>query len=159
MRRLHGMAPAGHGAATPTTTLEPWTIRAMRGFPTRPAWIVDETTACWQWQGSLFCKGYGYTTRRGRDERAHRVTYELVNGPIPDGLVIDHLCRNRGCVNPAHMEVVTSRENTLRGDTLAAKQAARTTCPRGHEYDYFHGGRRYCRTCMAANEKRRRLSK
>jgi hypothetical protein len=83
---------------------------------------------------------------------AHRVSYELLVGPIPQGLQLDHLCRNRRCINPAHLEPVTSRENTMRGETVAAANASRDHCPSGHPYSDSNtialgkGGRK-CREC------------
>lgn len=94
--------------------------------------------ACWNWTASTTADGYGRFRVRpessGESQKAlaHRVAYELLVGPIPDGLQIDHLCRNRGCVNPAHLEPVTGQENTLRGDTIPASHAAQTHCTRGH---------------------------
>src|SRR5690348_1907218 len=88
---------------------------------------------CWTWQATQ-TNGYGQFKIDGKQRYAHRVSYELTVGPIPDGLQIDHLCRNRACVNPAHMEPVTPRVNTLRGIGGAAARAARTHCPRGHAY-------------------------
>lgn len=95
---------------------------------------VEKTDGCWQWAGPTMRQGYGYISRNGRIVYAHRHAYELLVGPIPDGLVIDHLCRNTSCVNPAHLEPVTQRENVLRGNAPAAKNAVKTHCPRGHEY-------------------------
>ncbi len=108
---------------------------------------------CWQWLAGQ--NGIGYGTFRCGDKLklAHRASYEHFVGPIPNGLEIDHLCRNRACVNPAHMEVVTHRENTLRGATVTAANARKTHCNRGHRFTeantYKYGGRpgRYCRAC------------
>jgi hypothetical protein len=111
---------------------------------------------CWPWLGA---QSNGYGQMRGHDQAAwaHRVAYELVRGPIPLGLTIDHLCRNRLCVNPSHMEAVTNQENILRGIGFAAENARKTKCPRGHAYDLiglqpgFRGkgfqNMRGCRTC------------
>jgi hypothetical protein len=88
---------------------------------------------------------------------AHRAAYLLTVGPIPVGLVLDHLCRNRRCVNPAHLEAVTNRVNLLRGETFTARHANTTRCPSGHDYSEENTmrdslGRRYCRTCRAARD-------
>src|SRR5262245_53039429 len=99
---------------------------------------IDETTGCWIWQRGLFTNGYGqasFTRRPGRSKRAHRVSYEAFVGPVPDDLVIDHLCRNKLCCNPEHLEPVTSRENAMRSPlTPSAQNAARERCFRCGEY-------------------------
>lgn len=83
----------------------------------------EPMTGCWLWTGAVCSSGYG-TIDIGQTTRlAHRVSYELHRGPIPDGLTTDHLCRVRACVNPAHMEAVTVRENTVRG--IEARRAGR----------------------------------
>lgn len=109
--------------------------------------------SCWLWTGGV-ASGYGSATFDGRGHRAHRLAYELLVGRIPDGLQLDHLCRVQLCVNPRHLEPVTSRENTRRGRLAeAAKEcaAARMTCGAGHPYSelntYFADGKRQCRTC------------
>ena len=87
-----------------------------------------EPSDCWLWTSELTVKGYGRFTPYGRQHlRAHRVSYELANGPVPDGLVIDHTCRVRHCVNPAHLEAVTVRLNSLRG-TQPQYVTHRTRC-------------------------------
>jgi len=117
---------------------------------------VDQSGDCWEWKATKQPKGYGLFGLEGQSRLAHRVAYELTIGPIPEGLVIDHLCRNRSCVNPAHMEPVTSRENTLRGKTLAAENVKKTHCPKGHPYAgenlYIQPrtGKRFCRACAHA---------
>lgn len=97
--------------------------------------LVTIVGQCWEWQGYR-SHGYGhiYSPTHGRILKAHRVAYELFVGPIPAGLHIDHLCRNRACVRPDHLEPVTAKENLLRGIGLTARNAAVTHCPKGHEY-------------------------
>jgi hypothetical protein len=91
------------------------------------AWLLARTDMgpdCWLWTGAVDAKGYGRVLTPDGHRPAHRLAYELAVGPIPDGLVIDHLCRTPGCINPDHLEPVTRRENTLRGETIAARNAA-----------------------------------
>jgi len=115
-------------------------------------------TGCWLWQGRVHPRtGYGQAWFDGTNRLAHRVMFTLVRGPIPAGLQLDHLCRVRHCVNPEHLEPVTARENTLRGVTLPAANAAKTECPRGHLYDTDNTyvdrrGGRHCRACKAARQ-------
>lgn len=114
---------------------------------------IDLSGDCWLWRASLDRDGYGrFALAHSTIVRAHRYAYELLVGPIPEGLTIDHLCRVRHCVNPAHLEPVTGRENTLRGDTTAALNAAKETCPQGHPFDAANTylparGGRECRAC------------
>ena len=109
---------------------------------------------CWEWTGST-SQGYGRFRADGRSVFVHRWAYERFRGPIPAGLTIDHLCRNRRCANPDHLEPVTNRENVLRGEGITAQHARKTHCPQGHEYTpeniYSWPGRpngRLCRECM-----------
>lgn len=118
---------------------------------------VDAAGDCWEWTGSRLKNGYGAVGRGGRgngNHMAHRAAWELLVGEIPAGLVIDHLCRNRGCVNPDHLEPITTRENLLRGHGFSAKNARKTHCNRGHEYTpdntYTYRGWRQCRICTLA---------
>lgn len=110
---------------------------------------------CWMWIGGFSGEGYGSCTFDGTTHAAHRLAYELLVGPIPEGLYIDHLCRTRGCVNPRHMQPVTNAENIRRGiaaDRNRELAAARMTCGAGHPWDEdntaFAAGRRSCRTCQ-----------
>lgn len=126
---------------------------------------VNES-GCWEWQAYRDRNGYGnFTPRHAQTTKAYRWAYEHWKGPIPDGLVIDHLCRNPGCVNPAHLEAVTNRENILRGIGPSAIHAKKTHCIHGHEYTeentYFHRGRnqRQCRACRRIADQRYREAK
>lgn len=123
---------------------------------------IKTPTGCWEWQGQVVPAGYGRVQVGGRKSQwAHRVAYELVVGPIPKGLQIDHLCRNRRCVNPSHMEPVTPRENTMRGVSFAAINAKKTHCRRGHEFvagsyrivKNSKGRERACKECGRINAK------
>ncbi len=116
-------------------------------------------SGCWEWTGSMDGHGYGQMWSGKRNKNGHpcpahasRVAYELFKGAIPDGLCLDHLCRNRGCVNPDHLEAVTMKINLLRGETLQAKNIVKTHCPKGHPYDEMNtyirkSGKRCCRAC------------
>jgi hypothetical protein len=108
---------------------------------------------CWLWTGAITGRHYATFTLEGKTEQAHRVAYWAFVGVIPPGLVLDHLCRVRHCVNPAHLEAVTNRENLLRGETFAAVQSRQTHCKRGHAFDEVNTrldvrGHRSCRACV-----------
>ncbi len=100
---------------------------------------------CWIWIGHKDDNGYGKLRVDGRDSKAHHFLLEALPG---SGFECDHLCRNRACVRPSHIEIVTIRINTLRGTGFGAVNARKTHCPRGHRYDYLnYQGRRRCRQC------------
>lgn len=115
--------------------------------------IINRETGCWEWAGRGTPNGYGHIrTGGGKRQMVHRVSYEMTYGPIPEGLDLDHLCRVRRCLNPAHLEAVTHRVNTLRGQTVTAANAAKTHCYNDHEFTpentYIEPtGERRCRTC------------
>jgi hypothetical protein len=126
---------------------------------------------CLLWQRRINHAGYGQISHScGRPghppvgncsgtTRAHRLAYELFVGPIPFGQTVDHVCRNRRCVNVLHMEIVTQRVNTLRGDGPSALNARKTSCPRGHAYTTQSAGRkgwqRVCHTCQRTAAQQR----
>ncbi len=112
---------------------------------------VNPEKGCWEWQGSLY-KGYAKFNDDGVAHKAHRYSYEMHVGPIPDGLVLDHLCRNRRCVNPKHLEPVTDAVNILRGVSPPAMNAQKTHCQNGHLLSGPNvynapNGQRTCREC------------
>jgi hypothetical protein len=113
---------------------------------------------CWRWTGAKNSLGYGnFGVGGGRVVCAHRVAYEFERGPIPDGKVLDHLCRVPSCVNPSHLEAVTQQTNVLRGVGLPAINAAKQTCRVGHEYVRKADGSRYCRECHRLYQRARSL--
>jgi hypothetical protein len=118
--------------------------------------LPEPNSGCWIWMGALSEAGYG----RDWNSRAHRVTYEALRGPIPDGMVLDHKCRTRCCVNPDHLEPVTDRENLMRGNTPARKNAEKTHCKRGHEFTpkntrvSMAGSGTKCRVCRECARRR-----
>lgn len=134
-------------------------VRFVRGHRTTEHrfWSkVKKTDLCWLWTAGRFpssCGYYGCFRADGRNIRAHRYAYELLVGPIPEGLQLDHLCRNTLCVNPDHLEPVTARENNMRGFGVGAEHARKTHCHRGHPFSDENtrinpkDGRRICATC------------
>ena len=124
-----------------------------------------KSTPCHDWKGRITPQGYGELSANkqngGGNLRAHRVVWEALNGSIPEGMVLDHLCRNRSCVNPMHLESVTVKENNLRGEGVGAKNMKKTQCKSGHPFDesntgWLGNGKRYCRECgkIATNKCR-----
>lgn len=136
--------------------------RAFSAVERLDRYVEKQENGCWIWTAALNNHGYGTTV--GVDKRhayAHRLSYELHVGPIPDGMSLDHLCRTPACVNPDHLEPVTQRENVLRGRGPFARNAAKTHCIRGHAYTpentYYRRDRigRMCRECNRLRDRRR----
>jgi hypothetical protein len=127
---------------------------------------VDHThdLGCWPWTGRLLRSGYAQIKVEGRNLMAHRFAYEDAVGPIPEGMTLDHLCRVRSCCRPSHLEPVTPRENTLRGESMAAIHARRDCCVNGHMYMpentlTYPGRPRVCRECKNERNRQTRLRK
>lgn len=151
-------------------------------MPAAITWDLDEvmsrvtvdSNGCWLWNKAIHPTGYAMVNRKGRTQVAHRFVYELLVGPIGDGLDLDHrchtedptcpggrTCKHRSCVNPDHMEPVEPLVNHRRGRRFE-QTGARTHCPQGHPYSGWnlinYGGRRYCRACIYARTNARRAS-
>lgn len=112
---------------------------------------------CWEWTACKDRDGYGKFRAANKHYRTHRYVWEALVGPIPDGFVVDHLCKNTSCVNPDHLEPVTWAENLHRGESLQAKFARNRTCKRGHEYDGVQGDNGEFRKCVQCANHTRRL--
>lgn len=115
---------------------------------------VCETTGCWVWMGASQSNGYGRAWNGSKTDYAHRVMYQIYFSDIPAGMDLDHLCRNRACVNPLHLEPVSRSENLHRGtagENIAAPHREKTHCPQGHPYSgdnlAVRNGRRHCKAC------------
>lgn len=132
-------------------TGDPVAMTLIRGDDEARFWSkVDKTDGCWEWLGAKTKDGHGRFRTPTSHVLAHRWAYEHLVAPIPDGLVLDHLCRNTSCVNPDHLEPVTVAENTARGIGPSAENRRKTHCPRGHAYaDHavVREGRRRCGVC------------
>jgi len=120
---------------------------------------VDKTGDCWNWTGSVSSSGYGqitgYIGNKKKNFITHRLAYKHYLGKIPDGYTIDHLCQNRLCQNPDHLEAVTQRENTLRSLTVTAVNAQKTHCTNGHPYsgdNLLMDKKRNIRMCKACRK-------
>lgn len=125
--------------------------------------VIVRPWDCWEWTASLRKDGYGRFALNGGPQLSHLVAYRFLVGSVPEGLKLDHLCRNRKCVNPEHLEPVTDKENVRRGDGLAAINARKVACPNGHPLEegnlYVSAGKRRCKVCTKANSVRKYYEK
>lgn len=131
--------------------------RIKKKIVLQPCAIKGLIGDCWAWQGFKY-QGYGrYRINSKITKKAHRVVYELLKGPIPEGLESDHLCLNRSCVNPDHIEPVTRAENLRRSHVTGAGNGARTHCRQGHEFTnkntYAWRGKRFCLKCQSIRQE------
>lgn len=144
--RIAGRVELPSGKSVPRSTVV--RLAAVRG----------RDNECWEWSGQKNERGYGRSSVFRADggvssTLVHRVAYELAAGAVPDGYEIDHLCRNRACVNPAHLEAVSHAENTLRGTSPSSVNARRVLCLHGHPLEgrnllVTKKGHRACRECL-----------
>lgn len=134
---------------------------------------ISDPDDCWHWQGTIMISGYGAFCANGKKLLAHRLNYERAHGPIPDGLLVGHVCHDRDltcpggpscfhrrCVNPSHLEAMTMQQNIRGGRARAAVNARRTQCVHGHAFDEVNtqfrpDGRRACRACHRARGRER----
>lgn len=124
----------------------------------RDKYVIADS-GCWEWTAYRDSHGYGEFGSDGKTHRAHRFGYELARGPIPEGLELDHLCRNPSCVNPDHLEPVTHTENMHRGNGWSGLNIRKEQCPNGHPYDSENThldryGHRRCRACNRIRSNR-----
>jgi hypothetical protein len=126
---------------------------------------ASSAEGCWTWNGSRNNAGYGQVTINYRNKRAHRFFYEMLIGNIPENKVIDHTCRNKSCVNPAHMEIVTVGENSRRGQSRLMEAHRNNTCANGHKWNRLNlrvrpqkdgTAKICCRICQNDTQKTRR---
>jgi len=122
-------------------------------------------SGCWIWEGCT-ARGYGVSFKFNGTTRVHKIIYEWTHGPVPEGKVLDHLCRVRCCANPDHLEVVTAVENTLRGSGITAINKQKRHCKHGHELTNENvrlvKGGRSCKQCErdkypTSNKRRREM--
>lgn len=161
---LAGSARGTPGQVQAEPSLNHHRVHHEKPSPAERFWShVEKTETCWLWKGATLRGGYGSCGKVGQRGTmvAHRRSWEEVNGPVPKGLFLDHTCRVRSCVRVDHLELVTNRENTLRGIGLSAENARKTHCHRGHEFAGLNlrvtpQGYRCCRTCARDHHREMR---
>lgn len=121
-------------------------------------------TGCWEYSGTINSDGYGQVMISRKHHKTHRLVYQHFIKEIPIGLELDHLCRNRKCSNPSHLEVVDGVTNTLRGESFSSMNRKKTQCPQGHSYDEDNTrigvkGDRRCKLCEKEYDRQRYLRK
>lgn len=128
--------------------------------------VPEQISCCWEWTRSKVPAGYGHVNINYQTLYAHRIAYELLIGPIPGNQWIDHLCKNKSCCNPDHLQLTTPRENILRSNNMAARHARLTHCVNGHELNDENTyasqrakGSRMCITCTRAHAKSYQLKR
>ena len=123
---------------------------------------VDKTNSCWEWIAGKN-NGYGQFKLNGKMINAHRISYILTKGSIPEGLQINHICRNHSCVNPDHLEAVTQKENVLKGIGACAINSRKTCCILGHKFTeentYLDSVGRHCKICRKITNHNLRLNR
>lgn len=141
--------------------MHPESALVMEPFDRFMSRVEYSETGCWLWTGAVSRDGYGHMGWKGTITGAHRVSYMLFIGPVPQGMEVDHYqCRNRRCVNPEHLKAVTHRENCQPlGEASRRRSKAQTHCRNGHEYTPENvyrdpSGWRHCRECGRQNAKR-----
>jgi hypothetical protein len=152
------------GQVLPTEPTSTALVPAQPTMTDLPARFVqrvhfEPNTGCWLWTGRAEVGGYGRIWYQNRNRLVHRVSYEWERGPIPDGLTIDHLCRQPSCVNPDHMEPVSIGVNVRRG-RVGENNRVKTHCPQGHPYagtNLAFRSNRYGRKCRTCENARNRL--
>ncbi len=142
--------------------MRPKSIRPLEAFAARV--MPEPNSGCWLWTGGLSAQtGYGRFYDGNGTISAHRFSYQAHVGPLVDGLVIDHKCRVRSCVNPAHLRLVTQQVNTLAGVGPGAKNAIKTPCVNGHEFTETNTQRRLtgrgCKACLLIRSRAHRSRK
>ena len=120
--------------------------------------ITVNNQGCWEWKSPLHDGGYATMSVDDKSQYIHRLIYEYYHGQIQSDLQIDHLCRNRKCVNPIHLELVTQKENIMRGKGVGVLNSLKTQCPKGHPYTkenliMYKDGSKKCRICHNERQK------